>query len=68
MNNFVAIQWYYNGRDGTPILPELTYVFGPFPDANKANEWIETADKWGGWGEYRYEIKQLITPGVNNES
>lgn len=66
MNNFIAIQWYYNGRDGTAscttILPELTDIFGPFPDADKAKEWIETADKWGGWGEYKYEIKSLVSP------
>ena len=68
MNNFVVLQWYYNGRDGTSILPELTYVFGPFVGMDEANQWKSTAPTWGGWGEYKYEIKKLVTPEANNVS
>ncbi len=64
----VVLRWYYDGRDGTPILPELSGVFGPFPDRAAANKWISTASTWGGWGEYKYQVEDLHTPVVEDEA
>lgn len=58
----VVLQWYYNERDGRPIFPELSAVFGPFPDRAAANAWIATASTWGGWGKYEYQVEDLHTP------
>ena len=59
---FVVIQWYYNDRDGKAMFPELSGAYGPFPDAKSANTWIETAETWGGWGRYEYQVTQLYAP------
>lgn len=61
---FVAIQWYYNDRDGKAMFPELSGTFGPFPDADSAREWIDKAETWGGWGRYEYQVSELYTPEI----
>jgi hypothetical protein len=58
----VVLQWYYNERDGRPgraIMPELSAVFGPFLDKTAADTWVDGAEKWGGWGEYKYQVEKL---------
>lgn len=57
----VVLQWYYDGRNGPPVFPELAGVFGPFQDRDAANEWIKSASDWGGWGRYEYQIEELQT-------
>lgn len=59
---FVVLRWYYNDRDGKAILPELSGAFGPFTDADLAKDWIRSAETWGGWGRYEYEVSELYTP------
>lgn len=59
---FVVLQWYYNERDGRPIFPELSAVFGPFPDRAAADEWVKTASTWGGWGRYEHQIETMYAP------
>ncbi len=59
----IVICWYYNQRDQScPIFPEMSGVFGPFADREAANKWVETQDKWGGWGEYKYQVENLVVP------
>lgn len=58
----VVLQWYYDERYGKVIIPEISGVFGSFNDHETANSWIETANTWGGWGKYDYQVKDLYKP------
>lgn len=61
MASYVVLQWYYDGRDGQPVFPELTATFGPFQDKCAATEWVKKASDWGGWGRYEYQIEELLS-------
>ena len=65
MKQFVALQWYYNEREEKCIIPELSAVFGPFPDRALADQWVSTASTWGGWGKYEYQVEEMYTPTEN---
>lgn len=65
----VVLQWYYNRRDNDDVvIPDLNAVFGPFENHVEAEKWIKTATTWGGWGEYKYVIKELDKPTENTEN
>lgn len=58
-----VLRWYYNERDGRCFQPELSGLFGPFPDAAAANAWIDKQDTWGGWGKYEFQVEPFYPPG-----
>lgn len=58
----VVLEWYYNERDGRPVFPELSGVYGPFADNETAKAWIEKQSTWGGWGPLEFRVEQLHKP------